>query len=189
MSIKRTLAVILAAMLAACGGPDEGGAPDESGPDGGYGPGVEIDLNQLIGAPSDSGFLWVTSGTADPNSAAVRAGLSLTPAGKLTLPDCRYSTMVPVPWPFTVTVQAMQNSVEVYRLTITADERFISSAVVCYIPSGETLCHNPTEPITVEVGATIQWYSLVKATCTTTYSPALPAGACPASDPNYAFCR
>jgi hypothetical protein len=72
---------------------------------------------------------------------------------------------------------------------VCADEAFISSAVVCYIISRETVCHDPATDITVPTGSTVQFYQLIKSSCTAAYSPALPAGACPATDPAYAFCR
>lgn len=174
---------VAAVALFACGGPDEGGSAADDG--GGYDPGVEVELNALIGAPP-GGFVW----RFDPawgHDIATAAGLSLSSTGLLRTPDCRLPT--PPGWPFAIPVQATQDGAVVYSLTVTVDEKFISSAVVCYIPSGENLCHNPAEPITIEIGSTIQWYSLVKSTCSTKYSPALPAGACPATDPNYAFCR
>lgn len=200
--------VALAVTFGGCGGtenpPPAAGAntPPETPT---FGPGATIDLDQLIpheavtwkrllprsvnsalaliGSPP-GGYTWRFQqgwghGLADG------AGLTLV-GSLLTLPDCRLPT--PPGWPYPVPVEAVRDGNVVFSITITADERFIESKVACYLVNGDSLCHDPAQGITVEAGKTVTFYSLVKATCTTSYSPPLPAGACP-STPEFAFCR
>ncbi len=182
------LAVIALALLAACGG-KVGEATPGSGGD--AAPGTAVDLNALIGVPVGT-FTWGVV-AAPENSDAFSAGLSLTAAGLLTMPDCRYTSAppsgLPRAWPFCVTVTATRNSVVEFSLSVCADERLLSSKVACAMLTGDTLCRDPALPITIGVGETVQFFSLVRATCTTTYTPPLPPGACPPLDPLFAFCR
>lgn len=169
-----------------------------------YGPGSTIDLDALlprtgfrffpfrtprtmlalIGSPP-GGYTWQFKpgwghGLADA------AGLALT-GSLLHTPDCRLPS--PPGWPFPIYVEAVRDGVAFFSITITVDERFIESKVACYLVEGDSRCNDPAQGITVEAGKTVQFYSLVSATCTKTYEPPLPDGACPASDPNFAFCR
>ncbi len=197
----------LVALAAGCGAANPAPGPGANSPPEThtFEPGVTIDLDALVGVPPvtlrsfmrspgaalaligspPGGYTWKFQ-DGWGHSLADSAGLSLVGA-LLTTPDCRLPN--PPGWPYAIPVEAWRDGAKFFSITITADERFISSSVVCYIVSGETLCRDPSAGVTVEAGKTVQFYSLVRATCTTSYSPPLPAGACPATDPAYAFCR
>jgi hypothetical protein len=151
-------------------------------------PGGAVDVHAyMIG--SAEGLVFRLDPSVD-YTAAGNAGLGLAD-GYLTLPDCRLTSDFGGSWPFEVTVQATRGATGpvVWQITFVVDERLLSSAVACYILQGETLCRDPANGYIVETGTTLQIYALTKATCTSTYTPPLPAGACPAGDPNFDFCR
>ncbi len=180
----RTMSAVFAALLlAACGGQDvaKPTLPSTVGSEQGA-PGDAIDLNAfLIGSPSGD-VVWQFDGDS---SAAYASGLSLTAAGLLTLPDCRWTS-----WPFTVSLQAFRGGVVIFGIAIVTDERVLSPAtVVCVIPSNESVCRDPSVPLVVEPGVSLQFYSLERWSCSRIYQPALPDGACPLGDPAFAFCQ
>lgn len=192
--MTKRIAVIAMLAIAACGEGDPEEPVSTNPPADEFAPGGTVDLpavfrDALIGAPAGGTVTW-TLNAGSKAVAALDSGLSLTSSGLLTLPDCSFITRGGT-FPYSITVTAKSGETVLLSVPITIDERFLGSNVACYILQGETTCRDPNAAggIVLETGKTVQFYSRVQTTCSTTWSPALPAGACPAGDPAFAFCQ